>query len=67
MLDKDDIAYSLHSIRCYGGTTHDADILEALLGDEIAEYGDLIRRGMATENIAAIIDRMVWGPPTASS
>ncbi len=40
-LDAADIAYALHSILTMGGTSHDADILEAVLGQSIAPISTL--------------------------
>lgn len=60
-MDADDIAYALHSIRTTGGTTRDADLLETVYGSEVREHLDAIRKGMATESVSDMLERMVCG------
>lgn len=43
-----------------GGTSHDADILEAVLGQSIAPDLDLIRNSMAPPQVADKLAKMIW-------
>lgn len=59
-LDAADIAYALHSVSTTGGTAHDADILEAVLGCDASPDLNLIRSGLATPQVADELARTIW-------